>query len=727
MRKFEILSPAGDLECLKTAINAGADAVYFGLNKFNARMKADNISLDNLSEVVEFAHMRGVKLYVTINTLVSNSELTELVEMVGECLHAGVDAFIVQDYGVIFALKAVYPNIVLHGSTQLGVHNVRGALVAKSLGLSRVVLSREVTLGDIRDIREHVDIELEVFVQGAMCVAFSGNCYLSSLKHGASGNRGLCKQLCRLPYTLSNNRHKKQGYILSPRDNCMMDYLKQLCDIGVVSFKIEGRLRRAGYVAVATREYRKAIDCIEASRGDIDIDTSKHNLKKVFARGEFVSGYFDGNDIIDTEHNNHMGEKVGAVARCERFKDMYKLAIETDHQLHCGDGIKCVDGSNVVSFGVGNVQRDNKYAYVFVKNYIERNSVVYRVLDSEFENMQMDIARLNKVDMVASLTIGQPIRLTLSAGDYHVSVDGAIVQEAKSKPLTEESVITQLAKVGGEFEVSNIQVEMSGQTFVPVSAINEVRREGIQKLKDMILDSYKNTYVKNKMPQVIRLENKFDNIAIVDEKTDISKLNQKYSRLVLSPTVYSVSVINTFAREYEKYFDNSLIINLPIIALRDDIQIIDDIANLARTRGYVLLANNIYGLSYINDGNVVWAGVNMNITNDYAVTLLKSRGVEEIVSSMEKWCQGVGGAYRLGYGKRVLMTFAHCPNKTLSADGSRHASCEAQCLHKGLLNLEGEGVHYTIRRYVVANCYFELVDSVVENKSASMIVDDLRS
>ena len=284
MKRFEVLSPAGDIENFKVAIKSGADAVYFGLNKFNARLKADNISLDNLQELVGYAHLKGVKTYVTINTLVSNSELKELVAMVGKCLECGVDAFIVQDYGVISVLKSVYPDIVLHGSTQLGVHNVHGAKVAKSLGLSRVVLSREVTIEDIREIKNSVDIELEVFVQGAMCVCFSGNCYLSSLKFGASGNRGLCKQLCRLPYEMTNGKSKKTGYMLSPRDNCMLDYLQELCDIGVESFKIEGRLRRAGYVATATRVYRQAIDSITGN-SKFDKNQATSDLKKVFSMG----------------------------------------------------------------------------------------------------------------------------------------------------------------------------------------------------------------------------------------------------------------------------------------------------------------------------------------------------------------------------------------------------------------------------------------------------------
>ncbi|MGN0961053.1 MAG: peptidase U32 family protein, partial [Christensenellales bacterium] len=378
MVKGEVLSPAGDLNSFYTAIEAGADAVYFGLNKFNARMKADNISLNNLQEVVGFAHLKNVKVYVTLNTLVSTGEMKELIAMVEECLKAGVDAFIVQDYGVIGVLKKVFPNIVLHGSTQLGVHNVRGARVAKNLGLSRVVLSREVRLEDIKEISQNVDIELEVFVQGAMCVCFSGNCYLSSLKCGASGNRGECKQLCRLKYTMSDNSKSISGYTISPRDNCMLSRLKELMELGVASFKIEGRLRRKGYVNIATRTYREALDNI-FNNAPNDEKTMKSSLSKVFSRGEFIEGYFNGNNIIDIKNNNHIGEKIGKVLNCTKFKDIYRIEIFTSVKLNPNDGLKFINGDKVYSLGVGNIDFIDNKTIIYGKNYIPINSIVYRV------------------------------------------------------------------------------------------------------------------------------------------------------------------------------------------------------------------------------------------------------------------------------------------------------------------------------------------------------------
>lgn len=263
MEKLEILAPSGDWDSFSTAINNGADAVYLGLGEFNARAKSTYFTTQNIRETVEYAHLFGVKVYVTINTLVKDEEMQNFLNLVRVCVDAKVDAFIVQDYGCAYILKQNFKNIVLHASTQMGIHNVAGAKIAKKMGFSRVVLSREVKLQDIIAIKEQTGLEIEYFVQGALCVAFSGNCYFSALNHNQSGNRGKCLQLCRLPYSAYiDDKPVGNGYLLSARDLCLLPNLKELIDAGVQSFKIEGRLRRAGYVGQAVNTYRKAVDAI---------------------------------------------------------------------------------------------------------------------------------------------------------------------------------------------------------------------------------------------------------------------------------------------------------------------------------------------------------------------------------------------------------------------------------------------------------------------------------
>ena len=722
MKKFEVLSPAGDMESFKVAVSSGADAVYFGLNKFNARMKADNISLDTLAEVVEYAHLRDVKLYLTINTLIATNEMKELVEMVGHCIECGVDAFIVQDIGVISVLKSVFPNIVLHGSTQLGVHNERGARVAKAMGLTRVVLSREVTLEDIIRIRKNVDIELEVFVQGAMCVCFSGNCYFSSLKCSASGNRGLCKQLCRLPYTMSSRSRKSKGYMLSPRDNCMIDYLKELCDAGVVSFKIEGRLRRPGYVGVATRVYRNAIDSINCGV-DFDKSSAKRDLSKVFSRGEFVPAYFEGNGIIDTRNNNHMGEKIGVVIKSDKFKDIYRITINSSKPLATGDGLKFVNKETTQTLGVGNIDYIGNYQVVYGKNYINAGSEVYRVLDSEFESQIANNVRKRILDIKVVLRIGEPFLIAVECDNYIVQKYGAIVQCAKTRALERSDVVSYVVAFGEEaFELGSLDCMLDEGAFLPVSEIKSVRREVVDMLKQQILNSYKLPIVKNEYPQLCSSDRQltYDKLAIVDEECNLKQVSQEYSALIFSPTIYSLDVVKKFYHEYVRYFNTSLIINLPIIAKTDDLLIIDKIVEFATPNNMILLANNIYALDYIGSGATVWAGANMNVVSEYTVSALNEMGVAEVVSSIEKWYGGVRNTYKMCNGNRVLMTMATCPYKTLNGKACK------ECSYSGRLNLKNESGEYYVRRLKVSNCYFELVDGLVENKTANHSIDDLR-
>ena len=358
MDKLEILAPVGNKEMLMAAINSGADAVYLGAELFNARMKADNFSNQDLKESVRLCHLYGVKVYLTLNTLVTDSEIPKLIEQVKIAVDSKVDAFIIQDLGVAYLLKKYFKNIVLHASTQMGVHNYEGALILEKLGFSRVVLSRETTLEDIKLIKQNTNLEIEYFVHGALCVAFSGNCYLSSEIKGKSGNRGECLQLCRLFYNASNNEKQiNNGYLLSTKDLCYADKLKELVKAGVTSFKIEGRLKRPAYVVSTVSTYKKVLESSTFTKQD------EKNLLKVFSRGDFNKGeYLNNNNsnIINKEIQNHLGEKIGRVLKVEKFKDLHKITIESRHQIATGDGLKFISKDGYVnSLGVGNVEYKN--------------------------------------------------------------------------------------------------------------------------------------------------------------------------------------------------------------------------------------------------------------------------------------------------------------------------------------------------------------------------------
>ena len=281
MNKFEILAPAGAHEQLKAAVICGANAVYLGAGNFNARRNADNFKNDDLKEAVKYCHLRNVKVYVTLNTLIFDKETEELYETVKLIAESGADAVIVQDFAVFEAVKHICPDLPLHASTQMAVHNVSGALMLQNLGFSRIVLARELSLAEIKEIRKNVTAELEVFVHGAHCMGASGNCYLSAMLGERSGNRGLCAQGCRLGWKSQHGR----DYALSLKDMSYLDSIGDLCDIGVESFKIEGRMKRPEYVAAAVTSLNNAL-----KGGKYDKDT----LRSVFSRNGFTDGYLKG-------------------------------------------------------------------------------------------------------------------------------------------------------------------------------------------------------------------------------------------------------------------------------------------------------------------------------------------------------------------------------------------------------------------------------------------------
>ena len=282
---IELLAPAGSMEALKAAVQNGANAVYLGCGSFNARQSAKNFTIQTLSEAVKYCHVRGVQVHLTLNTLVSDREMDDCCELIRQAAAVGVDAFIVQDLGVVELCRQIAPKVPIHGSTQMTVHSLPGGLLCAAWGMTRVVLSRELSREEIRHICENSPIEIEVFAHGALCMCYSGQCYLSAAIGGRSGNRGRCAQPCRLPYGFGRSEHK---YPLSLKDNCLVHYVKDLQEMGVASLKLEGRMKKPEYVATVTRVYRQALDEGNVTR------SMEQALHDAFNRQGFTQGYYAG-------------------------------------------------------------------------------------------------------------------------------------------------------------------------------------------------------------------------------------------------------------------------------------------------------------------------------------------------------------------------------------------------------------------------------------------------
>ena len=338
--KPELMSPAGYWPELQTAIESGADAVYFGLNHFTARAKV-GFSLEELPEVFQTLHQRGVKGFVTFNTLVFDHEFEQAEKAIKAIAAAGADAVIVQDIGVVQLIKAVAPDLEIHGSTQMSITSAQGANFAASLGCSRVVLGRELSLNDMRKIAAETDVELEVFVHGALCVSYSGQCFSSEAWGGRSANRGKCAQACRLSYDLIVDGQPRDlgpyRYLLSPGDLCAIEQIPELMDIGISCVKIEGRYKDSAYVAMTTRAYRDAIDLAALDETVTIDDEQKQDLEQIYSRGlgpHFMSGT-NHQTVVAGRAPRHRGLKVATVIQVKQKS----VVVECEHEIRRGDGI----------------------------------------------------------------------------------------------------------------------------------------------------------------------------------------------------------------------------------------------------------------------------------------------------------------------------------------------------------------------------------------------------
>ena len=702
MNNFEVLAPAGSIESFYAAINNGADAVYLGLQDFNARDKADNFTTENLREYVRFAHLFSVKVYLTVNTVVVDSEFEKLKKLIDVAVDSKIDAYIVQDLGVAKMLKDNYKNIVLHASTQMGIHNLYGAKVAEKLGSTRVVLSRETTLKDIKDIVANTNLEIEYFVHGASCVAFSGSCYMSSLCNNESGNRGRCLQLCRLNYLAkAGNKDLGNGYFLSPVDNCLLHNLKELKEAGVISLKIEGRMRRPGYVAVATKTYRDAVDNLLSNK---NFENAEKNLRKVFYRGEYNKGFYLTGErkrgLINKEFQNHRGEKIGKVIKVSPFKDIYEIIISTDgEKLSKNDGLKFVLDGVEQSMGVGNFVEmgDNKFK-LYSKTKPSKDALVYRILDFVTEEEFLNNKRKIKVKFEFIGKVNKKAKLKVCFGSICVEMETEnLLESAKTSPVGEKDIRDSLSKLNDTiFEFDELEVDID-KIFIAKSQLNDLRRKAIEKLTEEILLSYE-----NKLPKVEKVKEKRQekfvkdslDYVVVDEFTNYIG---EVQNIIFAPQNFTAQTINNLKKEYQ---NKTCFLNLPTVLNYDDFYAVDEIV---KTSNLNLVANNIYGLNYLNYGYRVICGYTMNVANTYTKDLLLSLGVCDFVSSIENFASDF--KYGLSYqGKPMVMTFCHCPYKTVRGNDE----CKS-CKFDNLLAYKNGEKEFKIRRNKIKNCYFELV------------------
>ena len=437
-KRVELLAPAGNYEAFIGALNAGADAVYLAGQKFGARAYADNFTTEEICHALHVAHFYGKKIYLTVNTLLKDGELEELPGYLLPSYEAGLDGVIVQDMGVLTLLRETFPGLELHASTQMTVTGARGAGFLKDNGVVRVVPARELSLEEIRAIKEETGLEIECFIHGAMCYCYSGQCLFSSILGGRSGNRGRCAQPCRLPYSVyaKDKTLMKEGYPLSLKDMCTLSYLPKLLEAGIDSFKIEGRMKKPEYAAGVTALYRKYIDLYEKDKEAYRVEeTDLEYLKKLYIRSEIQTGYYErhnGKEMITLHKPSYLGSEETVL---NQIRERY-------------------------------IREPEK----------------------------------RPVRMEAHLAVGENVTLQIKGAETSVRLSGEMVQEAQKAALTRGDVLKQLKKMGNSCLVAEqIEIHMEAGCFLPVRALNQLRRQAVDAYEDAVIRQ-------NQLPDVRKTE-----------------------------------------------------------------------------------------------------------------------------------------------------------------------------------------------------------------------------
>ncbi|MDQ8207890.1 U32 family peptidase [Coraliomargarita sp. SDUM461003] len=515
LQKPEILAPAGDWECARAAVENGADAIFFGLDRFNARMRGKNFTEADLPDLMAYLHGRGVRGYVTFNTLVFSNELADAESFLRSIIRSGVDAAIVQDVGICQLIRKISSDFPIHASTQMSVTSEAGVHFAEELGSSVVVLARECSLKEVHAIKEKtlnkgLDMPLEIFVHGALCVAYSGQCLTSESLGGRSANRGECAQACRLPYGLYRDGEPvdlgDRRYLLSPQDLAGLDAMDEIIDAGVASLKIEGRLKAPEYVAAVTSVYRKALDDAWTRRHGEAAHTpapyrqaeGRYALEMTFSRGLSTGwlGGIDNQKLVHARFGKKRGLRLGVIDRIERDGIWLRL----EHPLKAGDGVvidrgrpdEHEEGGRITSV---DTNADESFIRFFQGSInwkrVEPGQVVYKTSDPALDKslrQSFEVEQPNyKRPIHASVSgrVGAPLSLTLRDDEGHIAQAQSEpeLQAARNKPLDEAMLRKQLGRLGGSaFYLGDLDIDLAGDCMLPVSALNQLRRNAVDLL-----------------------------------------------------------------------------------------------------------------------------------------------------------------------------------------------------------------------------------------------------
>ena len=624
------------MERFYSAISATADEIYLGLKGFGARRNAENFTVEELKQAIDYAHLRGSRIFLTLNTIMTNREIELLYPTLKDLYNYGLDAIIVQDLGYAEYLHKNFPSIEIHGSTQMTVANYYEINYLKELGFKRIVLPRELSFEEIKEIKKHTDIELEVFVSGSLCISFSGNCYMSSFIGGRSGNRGMCAQPCRKEYKTSCG---EKSYFLSPKDQLYgMDEIKKLQEIGVESIKVEGRMKDVSYVYETVFYFRSLINGID----------KEESTPKLFNRG-YSKGYFYDNDknIMNRDYSYNMGEKIG---------EIIGKSIRLDEDIVSGDGITFVskDYKNLGGTYINKIAYKNEKLvlnfpdgtkYIF-RNYNKRlNDEISKKIKSKNKKLEINfdfIAKLNEKLILKTYLEDENGNRILNLEE----ISETLTQKAQKRAISEEDIKEKLSEIGdSEFTVKNIKIDIDKNIFIPLSELKNLKRNAVEKFREKILSYFRR-----------------------DLDSELKENNQEYFKLEIEkdePKDLEIRVI--VSNEEQKNFLENIKNEYNI---REIYYRTYDIAKQSKLSQHNLnnkLASNLYELLE-NKNSDVMLNWNMNIVNSYTINVLeKIKKLESFIISPEINFSKIRelGKTRL---KKALLIYSKLKGMTIDID-----------------------------------------------------------
>ena len=733
---IDLLSPVGDFDCLKAAVQNGANSVYFGANLFSARAFASNFDLDELKNAIQYARIRGVKTNLTLNTLIKNDEFEDAFNLAKKAYEFGIDAIIVQDLGLAKMLIKSFPDLAIHASTQMSVHNLQGVLELQELGFKRVVLSRELSIGEIEYICRNSNVEIECFIHGALCISYSGQCLFSSMIGGRSGNRGKCAQPCRLPYKLlENNSVIDSGYLLSTRDICGLDFIPDMINAGVTCLKIEGRMKKPEYVATVTRIYRKYIDLAESSEPYVVDDADRKILMQAFNRGSFSCGHLSNEPnkkLVFKDKSDNMGLFLGKVEKYNSNKGY--ITVKLNEPIEVGDTVALERESG--TYNVAEVMVSNKnikgtkvgqtVTIGRMKGNIKLGDKIFKMSSKSQNSIANDSLRFEnrKVALNCEVTVkeNQPLEINItSANDLDIyknlnitSTLDVLPVEAKNRPISKDDIIAQINKTNSTpFSFANINVNLDDNLFLPkVSSLNELRRTALENVENFAISNIQR--ISDGIDYNARNENsKNDNNANSSNNSNnngnkisvlLNILNDKYDYsslegidIVYIPLKYFVNkkysnILETLSKKFELYiylptiikanYRNLLSLNIENAIKSYNIKgfVLSNISNL------LLLDNVLENCSLNkNDFNFI-ANYTFNIFNNHSVKELKELGFnrftispelnKETILDLTSSNTEVLASELIVYGKTPLMNMNYC---LLGKANKCYPNCDAKC------------------------------------------------